>query len=340
MEQGAVWAVVLAGGSGERLSALTVDWRGRRVPKQYCSLDGGRSLLMHAVQRARALVPPERVCAVVAAEHWHWWEPLEQQFAAGNLIVQPTNRGTGNGVLLAALTVLERDPDARIVFLPADHYVARESLLTLAARDAIDGLRPGSADVALVTITPDGPDTELGYVVPKAEENLDLREVQSFVEKPNREQAQALIAQGAMWNSMIFAAHGAGLVDLFTRHFPCTVTRMKVLIARYGEPESPSLQLADLYERLPSIDFSRDVLQEATERLRVSRAQPCGWSDLGTPRRVEELVLGMGRKPGSARAPQRYSGAPPDLTEVVRGRARQAARQAAASRSEIEAAMA
>jgi mannose-1-phosphate guanylyltransferase len=337
MEQGGIWAVVLAGGSGVRLSSLTVDWRGRAVPKQYCSLQGGTPLLMQAVHRARALAPPERVCAVVAAEHWHWWEPLEQHFAAGNLIVQPANRGTGNGVLLAAITILDRDPDARIVFLPADHYVQRESVLTLAARDALDGLRPGSADVALVTITPDGPDTELGYVVPKAQENLDLREVESFVEKPDRERARALIAQGAMWNSMIFAAHGAGLIELFTRHFPCTVTRMKVLAARNSEPESPSLQLVDLYERLPSIDFSRDVLQEATERLRVSRAQPCGWSDLGTPSRVEEIVLGMGRKPPVARAPERYSGVPPDLSEVVRRRLRETGRKAVARQGELEA---
>jgi mannose-1-phosphate guanylyltransferase len=176
-------------------------------------------------------------------------------------------------------------------------------------------------------------------VVPKAQENLDLREVESFVEKPDRERARALIAQGAMWNSMIFAAHGAGLVELFTRHFPCTVTRMKVLAARNSEPESPTLQLIDLYERLPSIDFSRDVLQEATERLRVSRAQPCGWNDLGTPRRVEEVVRGMARKPGAARVPERYSGAPPELAEVVRRRMRQKSAKAVVSQGELEAAV-
>jgi len=322
MRHGNIWAVVLAGGSGVRLSELTLDRRGRPVPKQYCSLDGGPSLMMLAVKRAQALVPPERVCAVVAAEHWHWWEPLELHFAAGNLFVQPSDRGTGNGVLLAALTVLQRDPDARIVFFPADHYVQRESVLTLAARDALDGLSPGSADVAIVAISPDRPDPGLGYVVPKAEENLDARLVEAFVEKPDAERAQALIAQGALWNSMIFAAHGAGMVDLFSRHFPCTVARMRVLIARYGEPESPSLLLADLYERLPSIDFSRDVLQEATDRLRISRAQPCGWSDLGTPPRVAEVVLRLGCKLPKARPSDRSFGAAPDLAQAVLARMR------------------
>ena len=319
-----LWAVVLAGGSGVRLSELTQDRRGRQVPKQYCSLDGGPSLMMLAVKRARSMVAPERVCAVVAAEHWHWWEPLELQFAPGNLFVQPRNRGTGNGVLLAALNIMRRDPEARIVFFPADHYVQRESALTLAARDAVDGLRPGSADIALVAIPPDSPDTELGYIVPKAEDNLDARQVASFAEKPDPERAKELIAQGALWNSMIFAACGAGMIDLFSRHFPCSVARMKVLIDRYGEPESPSLQLVDLYERLPSIDFSRDVLQEAPDRLRISRAQPCGWSDLGTPPRVEKVVMRLGGKKAHVRPSDRPFGAAPDLAEAILSRLRSA----------------
>jgi hypothetical protein len=38
-----------------------------------------------------------------------------------------------------------------------------------------------------------------------------------------------------------------------------------------------------LYERLPSIDFSRAVLQSAGEELRVIAVPPCGWNDVGTP---------------------------------------------------------
>jgi hypothetical protein len=42
----------------------------------------------------------------------------------------------------------------------------------------------------------------------------------------------------------------------------------------------------DFYERLPLLDFSRDILQHQTARLSVLPVPRCGWNDLGTPRRV------------------------------------------------------
>jgi len=47
---------------------------------------------------------------------------------------------------------------------------------------------------------------------------------------------------------------------------------------------------ADLYARLPELDFSRHVLEGAEKSLRVVAVPPCGWSDLGTPRRVGEAL--------------------------------------------------
>ena len=48
--------------------------------------------------------------------------------------------------------------------------------------------------------------------------------------------------------------------------------------------------LGELYERLPNLDFSRDVLEGAEDTLRVLAVPGCGWSDLGTPQRVVECV--------------------------------------------------
>ena len=63
------WAIVLAAGNGTRLSTLTTDERGDAVPKQFCSLNGGSTLLQKAVQRARRIVSRERVCTIVVRQH-------------------------------------------------------------------------------------------------------------------------------------------------------------------------------------------------------------------------------------------------------------------------------
>ena len=48
-EMGQTWVVVLAGGEGSRLRSLTTTAAGMTVPKQFCSLYGGRSLLQEAL---------------------------------------------------------------------------------------------------------------------------------------------------------------------------------------------------------------------------------------------------------------------------------------------------
>jgi mannose-1-phosphate guanylyltransferase len=64
--------------------------------------------------------------------------------------------------------------------------------------------------------------------------------------------------------------------------------------------------LAQLYEELPALDFSRDILQRSPELLRVVIVPACGWSDLGTPSRVVETVNRFrsdSRAAGPARPP-------------------------------------
>jgi len=49
--------------------------------------------------------------------------------------------------------------------------------------------------------------------------------------------------------------------------------------------------LAAIYQKLPSVDFSHDLLEPQATKLRVLGVPPCGWNDLGTPRRVVETLL-------------------------------------------------
>jgi hypothetical protein len=69
--------------------------------------------------------------------------------------------------------------------------------------------------------------------------------------------------------------------------------QMQVTLSRGASAGSPTGSwpaLLDLYERLPDLDFSRDLLQQQPSKLSVLRTAPCGWSDLGTPHRVGETL--------------------------------------------------
>ena len=181
MQDNHIWAVVLAAGEGKRLSALTADETGRHVPKQFCSLRGGPSLFGLALARASAVVPRDRVCAVMAKEHEHWWRQKPHELPPGNLIVQPRNRGTGNGVLLALSYILKRDPQARLIFLPADHHVLIEETLIQAMLSLLAAMPDKAREIFLLGLEPDDADPELGYIIPQKANTSEAQGVRHFV---------------------------------------------------------------------------------------------------------------------------------------------------------------
>ena len=283
------WAIVLAAGEGTRLRELTTRG-GIATPKQFCSLRGGRSLLGDALVRAARIVPRKRIVVVVAAEHRRFWERELEALPRENVVVQPKNRGTAAGILLPALSVLERDPGAKLAFLPSDHFVEQEYVIEQSLRLALESLDDHGEGLTLLGITPDQPETGYGWIVPAASERL-LRPVERFVEKPEARVAEQLFAAGALWNSFLFAVRGSDLLDTFGRRLPELVSEFVRLRAMPAAERAA--QLDALYERLETRDFSRDVLQGEEARLRLEIVPPCGWTDLGTPGRVEACLAGL-----------------------------------------------
>lgn len=281
---GQTWSIVLAGGSGTRLSYLTTDSDGGPVPKQFCSLDGGATLIEQTLNRAARIIDRERATAIVSLAHRGYWAAGFKGLRAENLIVQPRNRGTAIGILLPVLRIVARDPQARILILPSDHYVADELALAHAMRAALEDIRHNPIGVALLGIEADQPDPELGYIVPRSAERMRLRPVRRFVEKPDIDEADRLVRNGALWNSFILVCRARSLIDLIAHRCP-DVMRMFEAAGVHDEA-----RLHELYQALPDVDFSRDIATGQEHRLTVMAAPSCGWSDLGTPHRLAQTL--------------------------------------------------
>lgn len=312
--RGNTWALVLAAGSGTRLSELTRLGNGASVPKQFCSLTGGPSLLQDTLARAARVVPSERTLAIVAAEHRLWWRDELVELPEENVVEQPLNRGTAAGVLLPLLEILRRDPDATVVMLPSDHFVADEPVLERAIRRGMDEVRRNPEEIVLLGIEPDAPDSEYGWIVPGGEASDDAFRVRSFVEKPPRDFAEQLMGRGGVWNSFLMVATGRALKALYLRRRPSLVHAL-ALAPRRRDGSLDPVALARLYASLPSADFSRELLQGSEDRLRLVTVPACGWSDLGTPDRLAACVR-LGAK-GAAPASVRYPLAPVTLAEAL-----------------------
>ena len=97
-----LWALVLAGGDGTRLQALTRLIAGAPIPKQYCRILGDHSLLETTLARIAPLVPQERTLAIVNRGHL----PLARPQLASELVreVRPAD--------VAVLAGTPAEPDA------------------------------------------------------------------------------------------------------------------------------------------------------------------------------------------------------------------------------------
>ncbi|MGB6354370.1 MAG: sugar phosphate nucleotidyltransferase [Steroidobacteraceae bacterium] len=277
-----VWGLVLAGGDGSRLHSLTLNGQGVAVPKQYCSWQGGTSLLADALNRAAAVAPRERLCAVVAAQHRQWWaEGILDGIPDSNVFVQPRNRGTAHGILLPLVKISARDPHAIVVLLPADHLVRDEETIAASLRRAAVLAAEHSNAVHLLGVQPDAPDPGLGYIVPSLSARQRSRRIGRFIEKPTTGQARRLVELGALWNTFIIAASARTLLTLYGSAFDPTIAAMRS--ANWAEIDK-------LYHSLADIDFSRDILEGNEAKLRVLTVPRCGWTDLGTLDRIALLV--------------------------------------------------
>ena len=287
------WTIILAAGDGTRLAGLTSMADGTVVPKQYCSFGAGRTLMSATFARARRLAPPERTLAIVAEGHRRWWEAEVAGLPADNVVVQPRNRGTAPGLLLPLLHVLARDSSAIAVVLPSDHHVAREGVLLEAIADATRLAGEQPSNVFLLGVTPDGPETEYGWIIPASRSPASRScRIRAFLEKPGRAEAVAAMEEGGSWSSFILAGHAGAFVDLYSR---CAPALLQGMLGAW-RPDRPAAEpweaLRDLYDTMMPIDFSKDLLQRecARESLRLVPVAPCGWSDLGTPARLSEWL--------------------------------------------------
>jgi len=280
------WVLVLAAGDGTRVRDLTRDRQGNRAPKQFSSIDGCQSLLGATLGRAKRIAPPERIVAIVAAQHRRWWESELDAIPADNVIVQPENRGTASGVLLPLLWITQREEDATIVVLPSDHFVESEEALEGAVNECLSAVNHSDVGVVMLGFKPVCPEMEYGWIVPCPHESSCPYHVSSFREKPDAETAASLLDQGGLLNSFILVARSRPLLNMFGDQLPDLWQEFNRSLATDDADRWGQRNLTLLYRSLPVLDFSKDLLEKTEKSLWVYPVPACGWADLGTPERL------------------------------------------------------
>ncbi len=282
------WTVIPAGGSGTRLWPLSRSVK----PKFLLPLLGDRSLLQQTVDRLNPLSPHAKMLVICGTAHAAAVARQLPELPDANIVVEPSPKGSGPAIALAAAIIALHDPNAVMGSFAADHEVQDPVAFEAAVRTAI---ATASSDDWLVTIglTPTRPETGYGYiersddVVAVSPYGKAYRAVR-FIEKPPLEDAEKYVATGRfLWNASMFVWRAQTLLDELEDLQPA----LHAAVCRIAQAWGTSAQEQVVAEVWPGIEESTidQGVMEKAPRVAVVPAE-IGWSDVGDWHGLGELV--------------------------------------------------
>jgi len=285
-------ALLLAGGDGTRLQELTCQIAGVPIPKQYCRLLHGISMLEATISRARILVPINQINVILNWNHLDLAEDQISNLPKSNIFVQPLNRDTGPGMIFALLQLQRTCGDATVAVFPTDHYIDKEWVFIAHVMRAIIAISSFPEKIAILGVVPDRPETGYGYILPSGalKTSGKMYQVGSFIEKPDSIAAREIINHGGLWNTFVMVFRLSRMLELVKEVVPDEIEKLNEIC------EKPN-RAADLYRTIPPWNFSTHVLARIPQQLIVLQVADVSWSDWGTRESIERTYRSLNLEP-------------------------------------------
>ncbi|UCE08787.1 MAG: mannose-1-phosphate guanylyltransferase [bacterium] len=274
-----MYAVIMAGGVGTRF------WPRSRLkqPKQLLKILDDKTMIQATVHRLDKIISKDQIYIVATESQM---EEIKKQLPflkQENLIVEPKGKSTAPCIGLTAIILKQRDPEAVMAVLPADHRIRNEELFrkVLSAAEIVASKRN-----CLVTIGihPTYPSTGYGYIQVngKVDEvnDIDVFKVKTFAEKPDLTTAQRFLTSGDfLWNSGMFVWKVNVILEEIEESLPELYDGL-LEIERYLGTASQDEVIKKVYCQIKSISIDYGVMEQS-ENVYVLKGE-FDWNDVGS----------------------------------------------------------
>jgi mannose-1-phosphate guanylyltransferase len=281
------YAVIMAGGSGQRLWPLSRKHR----PKQIIDLFENQSLLQHSVNRIKDIFPPENILVITNAEYEKIVQEHLPQLPPENILGEPVGKDTANAIGLAATVLKQKDPDAIMAVFSADQIIEPYEPLHKAIQLAFNFIKKVPDALFTFGIKAGFAHTGLGYLKQgrPGDETLDgVFPVEAFKEKPNKNTARKYIRSGNYsWNSGMFIWKVSTILNQIDRFLPHNSERLE-WIGQAWQTEHWQQTLDDEFPKLKKISIDYGIMERSTK---VYMCQlDCHWLDIGSYQALAETL--------------------------------------------------
>ena len=264
--------VLLSGGSGLRLWPLSNNTRSKQFLPLLKAENGEKeSMLQRVVRQVKETNLADSV--TIATSKIQRDMIINQLGENVDVVAEPERRDTFPAIALAVsyLSLKKGCPDSEVVvIMPCDPYTENNFFRTIASM--VKAVEQNKADLVLMGIQPKYPSSKYGYIVPQKGGDDDVKMVSCFAEKPDREKAEQLLKEGAMWNSGVFAFRLGYLRNIVSKYIKAD--NYDDVVAQYG--------------LFPKISFDYEVVEKAPSIAVIPFSGQ--WKDLGTWNTLSEEV--------------------------------------------------
>jgi mannose-1-phosphate guanylyltransferase len=281
------YAVIMAGGSGQRLWPLSRKNR----PKQILELFGKHSLLQLCVQRARGIFPEDHIIIVTNAEYADAVHKHLPDIPKDNVFGEPVGRDTSNAIGLAATVLHRKNPDTVMAVFSADQIIEPVAPLHHAVRLAIQFLKDHPQALFTFGIKPTFAHTGFGYLKRGARVKgtpEGVYPVEAFKEKPNKSTARKYFrSRDYCWNSGMFVWRADTILDHLKRFLPANAERLERIGQAWAGPHRRKV-LESEFEHLEKISIDYGVMERAQQVYMCELN--CHWVDIGSYQALAESI--------------------------------------------------
>jgi mannose-1-phosphate guanylyltransferase len=278
------YPVIMAGGGGTRLWPLSR----KDLPKQLLSFTEDKSLFKTAIDRLNGVFHSENIRIVTIEDQVNLLMKEAPGLTLNQFIIEPFPKGTASVVGLAAIVLLDMDPDAVMAILTADHVIYNldefHTLLEQGYEHAMND------HLVTLGIEPEYPSTGYGYIKagkPMEDDRAFL--VDQFVEKPNLETALQYIESGNyFWNSGMFIWRADRILEEISKHMPNLRHTLLKIETSFRKSEYHDL-LVDYWTEITPQTIDYGIMEQA-DNVVMLKASNLQWNDVGSWDSLVEIL--------------------------------------------------